>query len=52
MRPFGHNVHHNGAVLPAGGGVNGVGEAGNIARVLKSGEGGEKEERKKSANRD
>lgn len=46
MRPLGHNVRHNEAVLPAGGGVNGVAEAGNIARVLKSGEGGKEKRRR------
>lgn len=51
MRPLGHNVRHNEAVLPAGGGVNGVAEAGNIAGVLKSGEGG-KEETKEGRERE
>lgn len=38
VRSGGHNVRRNEVVLPAGGGVNGAAEAGNIARVLKSGE--------------
>lgn len=38
MRILGYNVRHNEAELPAGGSVNGVAEAGNIALVLKSGE--------------